>query len=63
MTPIIKICGINDSESIHVAIQAGADAIGFVFYEHSPRNLTLDKAVRLAADMPNNVIKVANKSP
>ena len=59
MTPMIKICGINDSESIHAAIQAGADAIGFVFYEHSPRNLTLDKAVRLAADMPNNVIKVA----
>jgi len=59
VTPMIKICGINDLESIHVAIHAGADAIGFVFYEHSPRNLTLDKAIRLAAHVPNNVIKVA----
>ena len=37
----IKICGINDKNSMLTAINAEADYIGLVFYEKSPRNLEL----------------------
>ena len=37
----IKICGINDKNSMFTAIDAEADYIGLVFYEKSPRNLNL----------------------
>ena len=37
----IKICGINDKNSMLAAIDAEADYIGLVFYEKSPRNIEL----------------------
>jgi phosphoribosylanthranilate isomerase len=43
----IKICGINDKNSMLTAIDAEADYIGLVFYEKSPRNLELVKAESL----------------
>ena len=43
----IKICGINDKNSMLAAIDAGADYIGLVFYKNSPRNLELPIAESL----------------
>ena len=44
----VKICGITDKEALAVALQAGADFIGLVFYPPSPRHLSLQQAARLA---------------
>ena len=45
----IKICGINDFNSMVQAVNSEVDYIGFVFYEKSPRNITLSKAKTLAS--------------
>ena len=45
----IKICGINDKSSMVEAVNSEADYIGFVFYNNSPRNLTLSVAKSLVA--------------
>ncbi len=55
----VKICGLTDSEGVSAAIEAGADALGFVFYEKSPRNLGIEEAVELIALVPQDVLKVA----
>ena len=43
----IKICGINDKLCMNAAIESKADYIGLVFYDKSPRNLSLDDAQEL----------------
>ena len=43
----IKICGINDKLCMDAAIESKADYIGLVFYDKSPRNLSLDDAQQL----------------
>lgn len=48
MTLEIKICGLKTDEAVEAALSAGADLIGFVFFPKSPRNVSLDEAVRLA---------------
>lgn len=47
-----KICGITRVEDIQAAVDAGADAIGLVFFEPSPRHVSLAQAQRLAAKIP-----------
>lgn len=44
----IKICGITDKQAMRAAVQAGADFIGLVFYPHSPRFISPEKAGDLA---------------
>lgn len=48
----IKMCGITRREDAEKAIEAGADALGFVFYPHSPRHITAEKAASIAAYLP-----------
>jgi phosphoribosylanthranilate isomerase len=48
----IKICGLTRKADIDAAVQAGADAVGFVFYAASPRAVTFDRAAALAARLP-----------
>ena len=48
----IKICGITREQDIRAAAQCGADAIGLVFYESSPRHVSITQAKKLADTLP-----------
>ena len=52
MNPRVKMCGLTRLEDVLVAVEAGADAIGLVFYPPSPRYVDLDKAAELARAVP-----------
>jgi phosphoribosylanthranilate isomerase len=55
----IKICGITRTEDLHAAVDAGADALGFVFYPKSPRYVTPERYGELARALPPFVNAVA----
>ncbi len=42
--PLIKTCGITNFEDAHLCLLSGADMLGFIFYEHSPRFIQLEQA-------------------
>ncbi|EJN09641.1 phosphoribosylanthranilate isomerase [Herbaspirillum sp. YR522] len=54
----IKICGLTREEDVAAAVQAGADAIGFVFYPKSPRFVTPARAAELVRSLPPFVSSV-----
>ncbi len=54
----IKICGLSREQDLRAAVEAGADAIGLVFYERSPRHVTLARAAELARTLPPFVTPV-----
>lgn len=54
----IKICGLTREADVAAAVEAGADAIGLVFYERSPRHVTLERALALARELPPFVTPV-----
>jgi phosphoribosylanthranilate isomerase len=58
MSLMIKICGLRDPRAIGAAIDAGADAVGFVFAE-SVRRIEPGEAAGLAAGLPTTVKRVA----
>ena len=48
MSVDIKICGLSRPDMLNVALEAGAAYVGLVFYEPSPRNVTIAQAQALA---------------
>ncbi len=54
----IKICGIKKLENAQAVIDAGADHIGFIFFERSPRNITPEDAGKIADEIRGK-IKIA----
>jgi phosphoribosylanthranilate isomerase len=54
----IKICGLTREADVDVAVESGADAIGFVLYAKSPRHVSLARAAQLAQRLPAFVMPV-----
>lgn len=48
----VKICGITRAQDLHAACEAGADALGFVFYAKSPRRVSVAEAATLVRELP-----------
>jgi phosphoribosylanthranilate isomerase len=59
MSVIVKICGLSTPEALDVALDAGADMVGFVFFPPSPRHVAFDKAHALASRVLERAQKVA----
>lgn len=55
----VKICGLSTPADVVAAANAGARYVGFVFFDKSPRNLSIATAAPLAADVPEGICKVA----
>ncbi len=58
MGTLVKICGITNGADALAAVEAGAHALGLMFYEASPRHVPLKSAVEIVRQLPPFVIKV-----
>ena len=58
MSVTVKICGITSEADALAAAEAGADAIGLMFYEGSSRHVTLEQAKAISAALPQHVMRV-----
>lgn len=59
MSLLVKICGLRSPETLDVALDCGADMVGFVFFAPSPRNVELHEARLLGAHVRGRAMKVA----
>ena len=59
MSLLVKICGLSTRETLDVALEAGADMVGFVFFPPSPRHLSLGAARELGKQAKGRAVKVA----
>lgn len=54
----VKICGMTNLEDALTAVEAGADAVGFVFYGKSPRNISVEAAQMIVEKLPQEAEKI-----
>jgi phosphoribosylanthranilate isomerase len=59
MPVTVKICGLKTAEALDVALDSGADFVGFVFFQPSPRHVGLEAARALSARVQGRAKKVA----
>jgi phosphoribosylanthranilate isomerase len=59
MSLTIKICGLSTPETLDASLAAGADMVGFVFFDKSPRHISLECARLLGARVGGKALKVA----
>ena len=59
MSLLVKICGLSTRETLQVALDAGADMVGFVFFPPSPRHLSLEVGRDLGRHVKKRALKVA----
>src|ERR1041385_5748621 len=59
MPLLVKICGLSAPDTLDVALAAGADMVGFVFFPPSPRNISLDQARALGSRVKGQARKAA----
>ena len=55
----VKICGVRDMQIAQVCVDAGADAIGFVLADGSPRSISLESAIEIQSDLPQTISSIA----
>jgi len=55
---LVKVCGITSPADAALAVEAGADAIGFVFWPTSPRRVAAERAAEIARELPEAVLRV-----
>jgi phosphoribosylanthranilate isomerase len=60
---IVKVCGITNGDDAAAAIEAGANAIGFNFYAHSPRYIAPEDAAQISTGGARRVGVFVNESP
>jgi phosphoribosylanthranilate isomerase len=56
---LVKICGLSSAATLDAALESGADMVGFVFFEPSPRNLSTEEARMLGNQVRSRAQKVA----
>ncbi|MTJ84167.1 MAG: phosphoribosylanthranilate isomerase [Telmatospirillum sp.] len=59
MTPVrVKICGLTDEDAVEAAMEAGADYLGVVFFEASPRAIDVERAAEILQWVPEEIARV-----